>query len=99
MVVHRPNFKMITILKIDTTEIILCLEHTFYNHLVYKFLKPNRYNATHIIEVYDDVSEEPQYSFVKLVDLNFDFIMNGFGEPVPRGKYPIVGASFNVELY
>ena len=90
---------MKTVLRIATVEIVQCPELSNYNYLVYKFRGVNSQGVSHLVEVYDDVHEYPEYQLGKYVDNRFVGVLYGCGDPVPEGKFNCGGVFFDVELY
>jgi hypothetical protein len=91
---------MKTILRIATIEVIPIEQGSCYNRQVYQLNRPNSFGITHIIEQYDDVSDDPDY-LLGTLDPNGKLIQEfrGVGDPVPKGLFSCGGVTFDVELY
>ena len=86
------------IIKIAMNEIEAVPEHTVYNHICYKFTRRTLFGITHVIEKYDDVNDNPDYEFCKLVDGRFVYIASGYGDPIDTNLIGFSGAYREVTL-
>jgi len=85
--------------RIATVDIEPCPEWSVYNYNVYRFKQSNKYAVTHIVEIYDDVSECPVYHLGVYENYRFVHKMSGEGESVPENKFSMGGVWFDVELF
>jgi len=82
---------MKVVFKIEMNEISFDKERSYYNHLTWN-VKPNKLGITHIIEIYDDVSD---YPMLKIYKGNFLF---AFGDCDPIEEVDVVCGGRFVEV-
>ena len=94
---------MKTILRIEANEIEKVESMTFYNHIMWKIKSRNGYGFTHMREVYDDVSDYPDYTFGAITNNGKEDIFmpfaSGEGDPVPVDKIGYGGVWIDVVMF
>lgn len=85
---------MQVIFEVEMSDVVLNKEKTVYNHIHWEF-KKNKCGITHLKEIYDDVSEEPEYEFYKGNEL----FAYGIGGPMLEDKQGCGGVFISVWIY
>ena len=86
------------VLKVATRELESGKEMSTYNHLCYKFKTANDFKFTHLYEVYDDVSESPDYRLGHLKEGKFVCVETGYGDSIPDDKFSCGGVYIEINL-
>lgn len=73
---------MRVVFEIEMSDVVKNDEKTIYNKIHWDFKKNNIFGITHLKEIYDDVSEEPEYEFYTGANL----FAYGYGEPMVEDK-------------
>lgn len=95
---------MEVVLRIEYRDILKKEETSYYNHLLWK-IKENKIGFTHIREIYDDVSDYPEYELGVLEEGKFKYILGGQGDPIDKnylgfgGKYLEITTRYAHELF
>lgn len=90
---------MQVVLKIEANEIVAVNELSYYNHAVYRLKKTNPYGVTHLVEIYDDVCDYPDYELGTLEDGKLKITMGGEGDPVPTEDLGCGGVWISITLH
>lgn len=72
-------------MRIEANEIEQVKELTYYNNVMWKFIRPNRLGITHFNEKFDDICENyVRYEFGILEEGKFKYMFDGEGKCIPE---------------
>jgi len=86
-------------LEFEANEIEKVSRLTYYNNVMWKFIRHNELGLTHFKEIYDDVSDYPRYEFYIMNDGKFKYIAGGDGDPIPVESLGFGGVWISVDIH
>lgn len=74
---------MQVLIQIEVQKVEKVSELSCYNHNVYRFKYHQESGITHFVEIFDDVSSEPEYEFGIIKNDKFTPLYCGYGDEMP----------------